>query len=98
MQTNILLFPPELNDDDVLDTLHDLNVRAKTQPRLRTFFTSSSDLLHELVVALDDNERAEIGPFADILDLAEKTRHQNCRAAAVEVVLLIFIQVSQLLV
>ena len=64
-----LLFPHE--HTDVLGALHELSVRSKTRPQLRTFLALSSKVLHEQTVALDGLERASIGPFEDLVELAE---------------------------
>ena len=90
-----LLFPHE--HTDVLSALHDLSVRSKTRPQLRIFLVSSSKVVHEQTVALDGHERASIGPFEDLVELAERHVTQQCHNVVVEMVLLTVIQISQLL-
>ena len=90
------LFPHE--HTDVLGALHDLSVRSKTRPRLRTFLASSSAVVHEQAVAVDGSERASIGPFEDLVELAERHVSQQRHNVVVEMVLLTTIQISQLLV
>ena len=91
-----LLFPHE--HTDVLGALHDLSVRSKTRPQLRTFLASSSEAVHEQAVALDGSERASIGPFEDLVDLAERHVSRQRHNVIVEMVLLSTIQIGQLLV
>lgn len=90
-----LLFPHE--HTDVLGTLHDLSVRSKTRPQLRIFLASSSKVVHEQTVALDGRERASIGPFEDLVELAERHVTRQRHNVVVEMVLLTVIQISQLL-
>ena len=94
--SHVLLFPHE--HTDVLGALHDLNVRSKTRPRLRAFLASSSAVVHEQAVAVDGPERASIGPFEDLVDLAEQHVSRQRHNVVVEMVLLTAIQLSQLLV
>lgn len=91
-----LLFPHE--HTDVLGALHDLSVRSKTHPQLRTFLASSSEVVHEQTAALDGPERASIGPFEDLVELAERHVSRQRHNVVTEMVLLITIQISQLLV
>ena len=91
-----LLFPYE--HTDVLGALHDLSVRSKTCPRLRTFLASSSAVVDEQAMAVEGPERASIGPFEDLVDLAERHVSRQRQNVAVEMVLLTTIQISQLLV
>lgn len=92
---HVFLFPHE--HTDVLGALHDLSVRAKTRPQLRIFLASSSKVVHEQTVALDGRERASIGPFDDLVELAERHVSRQRRNVVVEMVLLTVIQISQLL-
>ena len=94
--THVLLFPHE--HTDVLGALHDLSVRSKTHPRLRTFLASSSAVVAEQATAVEGLEHASIGPFEDLLDLVERHVSQQRQNVAVEMVLLTTIQISQLLV
>ena len=91
-----LLFPHE--HTDVLGALHDLSVRSKTRPRLRTFLTLSSAVVHEQAVTVDVPERASIGPFEDLVELAERHVSRQRDDMVVEMILLATIQISQLLV
>ena len=94
--SHVFLFPHE--HTDVLGALHDLSVRSKTRPQLRTFLASSSAVVHEQALALDGLERASIGPFDDLVELAERYVSRQCHNVVVEMVLLTTIQISQLLV
>ena len=94
--SHTLLFPHE--HADVFGTLHDLSVRAKTRPRIRTFLASSSAVVHEQAVAVDRPERASIGPFEDLVELAERHVSRQRQNVVVEMALLTTIQIGQLLV
>ena len=94
--THVLLFPHE--HTDVLGALHDLSLRSKTRPQLRTFLASSSAAVHEQAIAVDGPECASIGPFEDLVELAERHVSQQRQNVVVEMVLLTTIQISQLLV
>ena len=93
--SHALLFPYE--HTDVLGALHDLSVRSKTRPRLRTFLASSSAVVHEQAGAVDVAERASIGPFEDLVDLAERHVSRQRHNVVAEMVLLTTIQIGQLL-
>lgn len=93
---HILLFPHE--HTDVLGAIHELNVRSKTRPRLRAFLASSSAVVHEQAVAFSGPERGSIGPFDDLVELAERHGNRKSYNVVVETVLLTTIQISQLLV
>lgn len=94
--SHALLFPHE--HTDVLSALHDLSVRSKTRSRLRAFLASSSAVVHEQAVAVDSFERASIGPFENLVELAERHVSQQPHNVVAEMVLLTTIQISQLLV
>ena len=94
--SHALLFPHE--HTDVLGALHDLSVRSKTRPQLRTFLASSSAVVHEQAVAVDGPERASIRPFDDLVDLAERHVDRQRHDVVAEIVLLTTIQIGQLLV
>ena len=96
LPSHAILFPHE--HTDVLGALHDLSVRSKTRPRLRTFLASSSAVVHEQAVAVDVAERASIGPFEDLVDLAERHVSRQRQNVVAEMVLLTIIQICQLLV
>ena len=94
--SHVLLFPHE--HTDVLGALHDLNVRSKTRPQLHTFLSSASAVVHEQALGVDGLERASIGPFEDLVELAERYTSQQHYNVVVEMVLLTTIQIGQLLV
>ena len=94
--SHALLFPHE--HTDMLGALHDLSVRSKTRPRLRTFLAASSTVVHEQIVDVDRSERASIGPFEDLVELAERHLSRQRHNVVAEMVLLTTIQISQLLV
>lgn len=93
---HVLLFPHE--HTDVLGALHDLSVRSKTRLQLRTFLASSAALVHEQAVAVDGSERASLGLFEDLVELAERHVSRQRHNVVAELVLLTTIQISQLLV
>ena len=94
--SHALLFPHE--HTDVSGALHDLSVRSKTRPQLRTFLAASSAVVHEQAIAVDSSERASIGPFEDLVELAERHVSRQRHNVVAEMVLLTTIQISQLLV
>ena len=91
-----LLFPYE--HIDLLSALHDLNMRSKTRPQLRTFLASSSAMVREQALAVDGPERASIGSFEDLLELAQRHVSRQRHNVVAEMVLLTIIQISQLIV
>jgi hypothetical protein len=95
-RTHVLLFPHE--HEDLLGAVHELSVRSKTRPQLRNFLTSASTVVHEQSIALDGSERASIGPFEDLVELAERHVRQQRRSMVAEMVLLTTIQAGQLVV
>ena len=94
--SHVLPFPHE--HTDVLGALRDLSVRSKTRPQLRNFLALSSAVAHEQLLTMDSLERASIGPFEDLVELAERNISQQHYNAVAEMVLLVTIQISQLLV
>lgn len=90
---HLLLFPHE--NKDLLGAIHDLSVRARTQARLRTLLHEASHIIHREATALTDAERASIGEFEDLVELAE--RHVGQANAVVEILLVTTIQIGQLL-
>ncbi len=70
----------------------------KTRPRLRASLASSSAVVHEQAVASNGPERGSIGPFDDLVELAERHFKRRSYSMIVETVLLTTIQISQLLV
>ena len=95
-RNTVLLFPHE--HTDLLGAMHELNVRAKTHPWLRNFLTAASAVVHDQVVALDGSERAGIGDFEDLMELAERHMELHRSSVVAELVLLTTIQMGQLLV
>ena len=91
---HVLLFPHE--HADLLGAIHDLSVRSKTRPQLRTLLTAASAIVHEQAVALDGSERATIGEFEDLVELAERHVRQHRPSVVAEMVLLTTIQIGQL--
>lgn len=83
---------------DILGTLHDLSIRSKTRPQLRSFLTSSFTVVKEQATAVTDEERASVGPFDDLLDLAERHIVRKEQSVVAETVLLATVQIGQLLV
>ena len=84
---------------DVVDALHDLNVRSKTQSQLRYFLNSSSSVVHDQVIVFEDaTTSARIGPFEDLMDLAERHASRQQRDVVVEAVLWTTVQIGRLLV
>ena len=55
-------------------------------------------MVHEQTVAVDSFDRASIGPFENLVDLAERHVSQQRHNVVAEMVLLATIQISQLLV
>ena len=96
MPIHALLFPYE--HIDVLSTLYDLSVRSKTRPLLRTFLASSLAVVREQAIFVHGPERASIGHFEDLVELAERHASQQRRNMVAEMVLLTTIQIGQLLV
>jgi len=90
---HILLFPHE--HIDLPGAIHDLSVRARSRPQLRTLLNEASHVVHREATALTGPERASIGEFEDLVDLAE--RHVGQSSVLAEIVLLTTIQIGQLL-
>lgn len=93
--THVLLFPHE--HTDILGALHELNIRSKTRPQLRAFLASSSAVVHEQAAASNGRERESIGPFDDLVELAERHFNRKNHSVVAETVLLTTVQISQLL-
>ena len=90
---HLLLFPHE--NTDLLGAIHSLSVRARTHTQLRTLLDQASEIIHREATALTDPERASIGEFEDLVELAE--RHIGRANAVVDILLLTTIQIGQLL-
>lgn len=82
----------------MLGTLFDLSVRSKTRPQLRNFLALSSAVAHEQLLTMDGLKSASIGPFEDLVELAERNFSQQHYNAVAEMVIQVTIQISQLLV
>lgn len=91
---HVLLFPH--GHTDLLVAVHDLNVRSKTRAQLRVFLSNASTIIREQISVLDGSERARIGEFEDIVELAERYATQE-RSNMVEMILSTSIQIGQLL-
>ncbi|RHZ45579.1 uncharacterized protein CDV56_100464 [Aspergillus thermomutatus] len=94
--THILLFPH--GNSDLLGAMHDLNVRSKTHAHLRTFLSAAAAVVREQVDSLDGPERARIGSFEDLVDLAEHFVKQRHPSAVAEILLFTTVQIGQLLI
>lgn len=92
----VLIFPHE--HGDLLDAMYDLSMRSKTRPKLRTLLTGASVVVHQQAARLNSPERAGIGSFEDLVELAERHVDQHRRNVIAEMVLLATVQVGQLLV
>jgi len=95
-RNRVLLFPHE--HADLLGAMHELNVRSKTHSRLRNFLTAASAVVHDQFVGLDSSERAGIGDFEDLMELAERHMELHRSGVVAELVLFTTIQTGQLLV
>lgn len=91
---HILLFSHENND--LLSAMHDLHVRARTRPQLRALLAEASQVVHREAAILNGPDRASIGEFEDLVELAELHAAQPTVAAGI--VLLTTIQIGELLV
>jgi hypothetical protein len=93
--THILAFPDQ--HADLLGAMYDLNVRSKTRSQLRTFLSAAAAVVHEYVDSLDRPERARVGSFEDLVDLAERFAKQDHPSVVAEIVLFTTVQMGQLL-
>lgn len=93
-RNHVLLFPDE--HTDLLGAIHYLNVRSKTCHQLRTLFVRASAAVQEQAIALDSIERASIGAFEDLVELAERHVDQHRLSVVAESVLITTIQIAQL--
>ena len=91
----VLLFPHE--HADLLGAIHDLNVRSKTHPQLHALLTRAAAVVHKQAVALNGPERAGIGSFEDLVELAERHVSQNRSSVVAEMILFTTTQIGQLL-
>lgn len=93
--THILAFPH--GHADLIGAMYDMNVRSKTRSLLRTFLSAASAVVREQVDTLDAPERARVGPFEDLVDLAERFAKQEHPSVVAEIVLFTTVQIGQLL-
>ncbi|KAF2680034.1 putative polyketide synthase [Lentithecium fluviatile CBS 122367] len=91
---HVLLFPH--GHADPLVAVHDLNVRSRTRAQLRTFLSTTSAVVREQTSALDGSERASIGEFEDIVELAERYATQQRPSVILDMVLSTTVQIGQL--
>jgi hypothetical protein len=91
---HILLFPH--GHENPLEAIYDLNVRSRTRVQLRRFLVTASDVIAKHTSALDAIERATIGEFEDIVELAERYASQQRPSVILELVLSTTIQIGQL--
>ena len=80
------------------DIIHELNVRSKSCSKIQTLLKAASTVIQEQTVALNGPERACIGPFEDVVELAEQHFGRGRVDVIVEVVLCITAQIGQLIV
>ncbi|KAL4899885.1 hypothetical protein BDW74DRAFT_171149 [Aspergillus multicolor] len=92
---HVLLFPHERV---TFAAVHDLNVRSKLRRRLQSFLAAASVVVQRQAAALDGLERASIGSFEDLVELAEKHSNHARGSIAADLVLLTTVQIGQLLV
>ncbi|RDW92688.1 Orsellinic acid synthase [Aspergillus mulundensis] len=92
---HVLLFA---HDRVPFAAVHDLNVRSKLRRRLQTFLAAASTVVQRQASALDGLERANIGSFEDLVELAETQGAQARGSIAADLVLLTTVQIGQLLV
>ena len=91
---HILLFPHE--SIDLLSAIHDLHVRSRTRPQLRALLAEATQVVHREAAILNGPDRASIGEFEDLVELAELHAAQPTVAAGI--ILLTAIQIGELLV
>lgn len=92
---NVLFFPHERA---TLAAVHDLNVRSKSRRRLQALLTEASTVVQRHTATLDGPERARIGPFEELVELAERHAAQTKGSIVADLVLLTTVQIGQLLV
>ncbi|KAI9660552.1 MAG: Type I Iterative PKS [Bathelium mastoideum] len=95
-RNHVLLFPHE--HTDLLDAMCNLNVRSKSHTQLHTFLTAASAAVHAQTVALDGRERATIGAFEDLVELAERHVSQDRLSVVADMILVTTIQIGWLIV
>jgi orsellinic acid synthase len=91
---HIIIFPHE--QKDLLKAVHDLSVRARNSHLLHILLKEASQAIHREAIALTSAERANIGDFSDLVELAE--RHLNQPTTVIEAILVTTVQIGQLVV
>ncbi|KAL6237535.1 hypothetical protein BDW75DRAFT_238322 [Aspergillus navahoensis] len=94
-QRHVLLFPQQRV---TFDAVHDLNVRSKSRRRLQHLLMAVSTVVERQAAALDGLERADIGSFEDLVELAEQQAARTRGSIVADLVLLTAVQIGQLLV
>lgn len=92
---HVLFFPQERV---TFDAVHDLNVRSKSRRRLQSLLAAASTVVQHQIASLDGLERADIGSFEDLVELAERQTTQTRGSIVADLVLLTTVQIGQLLV
>lgn len=92
---HVLFFPHERA---TLAAVHVLNVRSKSRRRLHALLTEASTVVQRHASTLDGLERASIGPFEDLVELAERHVTHAKGSIVADLVLLTTVQIGQLLV
>jgi hypothetical protein len=92
---HVLFFPHERV---TFDAVHDLNVRSKSRRRLQGLLAAASTVVQHQAASLDGLERADIGFFEDLVELAERQATQTRGSIVADLVLLTTVQIGQLLV
>ncbi|CBF73505.1 hypothetical protein AN7909.2 [Aspergillus nidulans FGSC A4] len=92
---HVLFFPQERV---TFDAVHDLNVRSKSRRRLQSLLAAASNVVQHWTASLDGLERADIGSFEDLVELAERQTTQTRGSIVADLVLLTTVQIGQLLV
>ncbi|KAL3433409.1 hypothetical protein BDV09DRAFT_171921 [Aspergillus tetrazonus] len=92
---HVLFFPQERV---TFDAVHDLNVRSKSRRKLQSLLAAASAVVQHQTASLDGLERADIGSFEDLVELAERQTTQTRGSIVADLVLLTTVQIGQLLV
>ena len=80
------------------DIVHELNVRSKSCVKIQTLLKAASAVIREQTIALNGPERAHVGPFDDVVELAERHFDRGRVDAIVEAILCVTAQIGQLVV
>lgn len=89
---HVLVFAHE--HTDLLGAIYDFNVRSKTHPQLRRLLVDASATVHRQVTALHGFERARVGDFEDLVELAEQHANHKRQSFVAQMVLLTTIQTA----